>query len=111
MNPTELPTYPALIEMRAAFPNDAVFVELIQAFYSSDALVSTFYSSDALVSRYRATLVIGSSVWFGESNDAMEAAALCIQDHATRDPKAEAINKAKATLEAAGYAITKEGES
>ena len=101
MNLTELPTYPALQKMRAVFPNDAVFVELTQAFYSSDALVS----------RYRATLVIGSSVWFGESNDAMEAAALCIQDHATRDPKAEAINKAKATLEAAGYAITKEGES
>lgn len=101
MNPTELPTYPALINMRAAFPNAAVFVELIQAFYSSETLVS----------RYRATLVIGSNVWFGESDDAMEAAALCIQDHATRNPKAEAINKAKATLEAAGYAITKEGES
>jgi hypothetical protein len=100
MNPTKLPTYPALQEMRAAFPDDAVFVELIQAFYSSDALVS----------RYRATLVIGSNVWFGESDDAMQAANLCIHDHATRDPKAEAIKKAKATLEAAGYAITKEVE-
>lgn len=98
MNPTELPTYPALQKMRAAFPDNAVFVELTQAFYSSETLVS----------RYRATLVIGSNVWFGESDDAMEAASLCIQDHATRDPKAEAIKKAKAALEAAGYTV-KEG--
>ena len=101
MNPTELPTYPALQKMRAAFPDAAVFVELTQAVYSSGHEVN----------KYRASVVIGSDYCYGESDDAMEAAILCIQDHATLDPKAEAIKNAKATLEAAGYAITKEGKS
>jgi hypothetical protein len=99
MNPTELPTYPALQKMRAAFPGAAVFVELTQAIYSSG------HESN----KYRASVVIGSDFWSGESDNAMEAADLCIQDHAARDPKAEAIKEAKATLEAAGY-IVKEGE-
>ena len=101
MNPTELPTYPALQKMRAAFPNDAVFVELTQAVFSSGHEVN----------KYRATVVIGDYACDAESDDAMDAAEKCILRHAQNDPKAEAIRKAKATLEAAGYAITKEGES
>lgn len=101
MNPTELPTYPALQKMRAAFPNDVVFVELSQCIFSSANEVTKF----------RVSLIIGNHVWAGESEDAMEAAEKCILKHAQNDPKAEAIRKAKATLEAAGYAITKEGKS
>jgi polysaccharide deacetylase 2 family uncharacterized protein YibQ len=100
MNPTELPTYPALQKMRAAFPDAAVFVELTQAIYSSGHEVN----------KYRVTVVIGDYACDAESDDAMDAADKCILNHATRDPKAEAIRKAKATLEAAGYTV-KEGES
>lgn len=100
MNPTELPTYPALQKMRAAFPNDAVFVKLTQRIFSAG-------NEDT---KYRVTLIMGDDVWSGEASDAMDAVDLCIQDHDTRNPRAIAIKNAKATLEAAGYTV-KEGES
>lgn len=100
MNPTELPTYPALQKMKETFPGQVVLTELSQCLFSSGNEVTKF----------RVSLVIGDHVWAGEANEAMDAADLCIQDHATRDPKAEAIRKAKSVLEAAGYTV-KEGES